>query len=763
MKALIVGFAALLSLSPHTISAQEPAPLSSLSAVHALTNQQAAHRLPAEFEATVTYFRSYERTLFVQDGNNAIYVQPSSPEYQLALGDRIRIQGTTRDSFHPFVYATKIEILRHGDRLKPIDATFGDLSHARYDSNLVRVQARVLAADISVSSDRPGTRLSLLMDGGPAEAYVDSSDPAPLNRLLDTQVEITGVVSGRFDGKMQMTGIVFHVQDMSGVRVLKQAAGDPWNVPLTSADQIFTAFSESNHSQRVRVQGVVTYYVPGLAAVLQEDAHSLWVNTHTRQNLKIGARAEATGFPDVHDGFLRLSQGEIKDTGQTAEVKPLAVKWTDLSSSRHVFDMVAIEGQVVAEVREAARDTYVLNSDGHVFSAVNRHPEQRILRSVPLPPLKAIPIGSRVRVVGVCITEDPNPFNGAVPVDLLMRSSEDITEIARPPLLSVANLVKVVSILILTVVLTTFWIWTLRRRVRQQTESLARRIEAEADQERRNAQLEQRRAHILEEINGNRALPELLEKITELVSFHLKGAPCWCEITDSGRFGQYVPRPQGWRIVRDEIPSRAGGSLGTLCAAMEPSTEPTDDEQLAFFHGTRLATLAIETRRLYTDLVHRSEFDLLTDVHNRFSLEKKLQAMISNAREDKGLFGLVFVDLDEFKQVNDAYGHHTGDLYLQQVAARMKRQLRSGDLLARLGGDEFAVLVSAAQTRSDAEEISIRLHHCFHDPFKINGFTIHGSASIGLALYPEDGTSKDSLLSAADAAMYVAKHTRRQP
>ena len=174
-----------------------------------------------------------------------------------------------------------------------------------------------------------------------------------------------------------------------------------------------------------------------------------------------------------------------------------------------------------------------------------------------------------------------------------------------------------------------------------------------------------------------------------------------------------------------------------------------------------LATLAIETRRLYTDLVHRSEFDLLTDIHNRFSLESYLDQQIEEARQNASIFGLIYIDLNEFKQVNDVYGHQVGDLYLQEVAIRMKRQLRTVDMLSRLGGDEFAVLLPKVRGRVEIEEIALRLERCLEVPFSAEGYVVNGSASLGIALYPEDGATKDSLLSAADAAMYVNKHTRR--
>jgi diguanylate cyclase (GGDEF)-like protein len=155
--------------------------------------------------------------------------------------------------------------------------------------------------------------------------------------------------------------------------------------------------------------------------------------------------------------------------------------------------------------------------------------------------------------------------------------------------------------------------------------------------------------------------------------------------------------------------------------------------------------------------LRRSEFDLLTDIHNRFSLEKRLDAQIEVARQDAGIFGLIYIDLNKFKQVNDQYGHHIGDLYLQEVARRMKQQLRSHDLLARLGGDEFAVLLPMVHNRADVEEVSQRLEHCFEAPLALEENILKGSASFGIAVYPEDGATKDKLLNVADAAMYAAK------
>src|SRR5260370_25687062 len=116
-----------------------------------------------------------------------------------------------------------------------------------------------------------------------------------------------------------------------------------------------------------------------------------------------------------------------------------------------------------------------------------------------------------------------------------MRSADDIQVIARPSWVSVANLVKVVTLLLLVVLAVSGWGWTLKRKVQRQTAALATRIEAEAAMGRRSAQIEQRRSRILEDINGTRPLAELLEEIIVLVSFHLSGAPCCCEMNQGAQ------------------------------------------------------------------------------------------------------------------------------------------------------------------------------------------------------------------------------------
>jgi len=292
------------------------------------------------------------------------------------------------------------------------------------------------------------------------------------------------------------------------------------------------------------------------------------------------------------------------------------------------------------------------------------------------------------------------------------------------------------------------------RRKQRETHATAMRNE-------KVASLERLRSRILEDISGDCPLSEVLEQITALVTFKLEGATCWIQIPEE-HWGAQPVEHDASRILRKEIPGRSGLPLGTLYIALDWRTAQSSDEAEALSAGAGLASLAIETRKLYRDLIHRSEFDLLTNLNNRYSLDRQLEARIGGSRQNGSTFGLIYIDLDRFKEINDLYGHRVGDLFLCEVAYRLSAQLRPVDMLARLGGDEFAALTPELHSRADVEEIALRLEGCFDSLFFIEGNSLCGSASIGIALYPEDGVDKISLFRAADDAMYKVKYSRRQ-
>ena len=685
IKRLLFGAAIFTSTVP-SAGAALPGALTTLEAIHHLNNEQASQRLSVSFQATVSYYRGFDNDLFVQDRDAAIYVDAKSG-LKLVPGDRILVQGTTRASFRPYIEATNIALVGHGALPEPEHPAFEEMIRGETDCRRVTVQAVIRSADLVPDSRSPAptAHLQMLVDGGLADANVDTDDEPALNSLLDARVEITGAVSGQFDNKMQQTGILFHIQSLDGIKVLKRASSDPWSLAATPMDRVITGYKNVDQSQRMRVAGVVTYYQPGSALVLQDGSHSLWVATQSYTPMRIGDRADAIGFPDVQNGFLTLTGSEIRDSYVPAPVQPPTFTWHELASGGNVahgkaFDLVSTEGTVVAEVRQSTEDEYVVQTGTDLFTAILRHSSSN--RPTSTPPLKQLPVGSRIRVTGICMLSSADPFHGEVPFDILMRSSSDIAVLASPPWLNVHNAVLIAAWLLILVFAVGMRGWYLERRNRRQIGSLA--------------YVERRRARILEDINHSKPLAGILESITELVSVRLNGAACWCQVVDGATLGNRPPQlDSSLRTVERTIASRSGASHGTIFAAFDARTKPGNAETEALAMAAELATLAIETSHLYSDLVHRSEFDLLTDAQNRFAMEKTLTAHIQSARQTAGIFGLIYLDLNEFKKVNDRHGHQAGDRYLKELTQRIHEQLRPSDTLARLGGDEFAILVSA--------------------------------------------------------------------
>lgn len=752
MKGLVTAIAIILG-SVSATGATPSATLNTLHAIDALSNAQAAQRPSVAFFATVTYAQPGAGMSFVQEGNESIQVWADA-SVDLCAGDRVFIKGRAKQSFRPMVMADSITVAGHAPLPKPVPASFAELNRSTLDGMRVTIRAVVHNKDTKTYYDHAGTLIHMQMDGGTVDAWVDGDDPDPRQDMFDDEVEVTGISSGKLDGKMHHVGAKLHVSSFADVRILKRSASNPWSLPVTPMDKILDTYHVADQTPRIRVHGTITFYQPGSALVIQNGDNSLWIITTTEKPLRIGSQVDVTGFATLHDNYLALTGGEVLQGPVYTPIAPQPLTWSELPNSKHIFDLISIEGLVMMAVRKPTQDEYFLVSGGQVLSAIYYH--SYVIGS-PTQPMNQIPLGSTVRVSGICFPlQNRVTYIHDLPADILMRTPEDIVIVANPSWLNVRHLILLVGLLFAVVVAVAARGWTVERKVRRQTAAMAARTEAEAA-------LERSRSRILEDINGSRPLDEILDQIIEMLSFMLDGASCWCQIADGAEPGDYrSAKNADLRIVQHEIPARSGPPLGTIFAAFDPLAEPRASEADSLSMAAGLAALAIETRHLYSDLRRRSEFDLLTDIHNRFSLEKRLDEQIEEARLNSATFGLIYIDLDRFKQINDRYGHQVGDLYLQAVALRMKRQLRTVDTLARLGGDEFAALVPTAQTRGDIQEIAHRLGRCFDDPFAIADQLLLGSASIGIALYPEDGATKDSLLNAADAVMYVAKHTQRE-
>jgi diguanylate cyclase (GGDEF)-like protein/PAS domain S-box-containing protein len=166
-----------------------------------------------------------------------------------------------------------------------------------------------------------------------------------------------------------------------------------------------------------------------------------------------------------------------------------------------------------------------------------------------------------------------------------------------------------------------------------------------------------------------------------------------------------------------------------------------------------IAVIRKAERRLH----YLAHHDPLTGLPNRLMFNHRLDTALSKARRSGSMLGLLFFDLDGFKSINDTWGHSSGDLLLQTVAARLRESIRSADTAARLGGDEFVVLIEGIASPADARRIARKLIASISRPIELAGEHVSVTASLGISIYPGDGADRQALLHAADAAMYSAK------
>lgn len=176
------------------------------------------------------------------------------------------------------------------------------------------------------------------------------------------------------------------------------------------------------------------------------------------------------------------------------------------------------------------------------------------------------------------------------------------------------------------------------------------------------------------------------------------------------------------------------------------------------FTGTYGVARDVTEKKKAQELINFQAYhDLLTKLPNRALMEDRLSIAITQAGRNKQNLAVMFMDLDRFKWVNDTMGHTMGDRLLQAVSQRLEDCLRSGDTLARFGGDEFAMVLPEIHSKDDAKIIAEKVLNELKSPFMIDEHELFVSGSIGIAVYPEAGTSRDDLIRSADLAMYSVK------
>ena len=783
-SAIFAGFQILLAmvLLPSRAAAAPPV-LTTVAAVRALTYAQAAEGRPVDLNGIITFYDHAQQVCFFQDSTGYIYIH-TDRDYPVVAGSRVEIHGTTGPGYTTEIDPADIREISRGPLPKPAFVTYAEAARHDNDCRFVTMEGIVRSSTLQTVAQSRVYALDFEVDHRMMEIAI--SNPLHFNplQLLDATVRATGNLSGDFNARDQIVGLQLTVSDASQVVILKPAERNFNEIPITPLSSLLRSDSVLLPPQRIRTRGVLTLYDPGERMVIKDGDDTLLVQTRQMDPMAIGQQIEVTGFPAAVNGSPVLEMAQAIASGGITPLAARDISFADAMSGKYSNDLVALDGEVVSETREHHLDTLTVRSGNRIFQALYRK------NNATTDPIPLYEPGTKIRVQGVCIVHVRGFWGAVESFQIHLRSEHDIRVLALPSWWTVRHMLFVTLGMLGAVLIIFAWgIWV-RWRLGIQEALLRQKVELEAARLDNMARLERQRSHILELINSFEPLDRVFDAIhryaTELwpgvrVYAHVLQNRRLTLVAGSGLDDEDIARLQvidpalssepcavavrTRSVVAHEEPvptwSRAMiSSQGEILGAMTfecAAESPIRFNQNAFDFGCNLAAVAIDNRRLYESALHRSEHDQLTGLPNRVLLDARLDEALRRAHETQGLVAILFLDLDDFKAVNDNHSHRIGDLYLCEVANRFQNCLRESDALGRVGGDEFIVVIADMSDPALAVEVAQRLLQSMKDPFVIEGVTIRGSVSIGVAVFQDVSDTATELKHQADAAMYAAK------
>ena len=770
--------------------------------VHRLPLSAAARAYPVHLRAVVTYFDPGDHLLFVQDSSDGIFVELSEKETaSMRAGDEVNVAGVTTADFAPDVAEARIKVLGHPGLPAPKTPHFGLGRGGREDCHFIELEGVVQR----VAPSRADSLLTLAWGSNTYKAHVLASSES-LAHLLDADVKLRGVCGALFNGKHQMLGIQMFVPGTECIRVLRAPSADPFSMAVTPIADLLQFSRASDMGHCVRLRGTVTYPNRSGCTWLRDATGGVMIQDHDAGGLAAGDLVDVVGFPRIAGFSPALRGARVKRLQPGAPASPVRVTAEDAMKGDLDGQLVQIEGKLIDRLQRPAEQVLSVEAGDTIFSA--QLPSGGAAQ--PLEP------GTRLRLTGICSVETEQSHDLIVPrtFRLLLRSPADVVILGRPPWLTADRVVPILAGAALLMIAALAWAGLLRKRVRAQTFALtAQTVQLQAAHQTTRDALRQARAaesldldskRIVELIARDEPVGPIVQRIAEAVAVHCEGAVC--AILLGAPYGPQVcvapALPAGPLEVLEKIDIRSVSFRPEFRAAQEFSDDPAwaaliDSQQdarfrtfcsapivvdgatagaiAAFFREDRpcgdaqgaqlglwcnIAALALDRRRLHDRLAYRAQHDGLTDLPNRALLYERLDQEIERASRGRRLLGMLYLDLDGFKQINDTYGHAAGDAVLQEVARRITETVRRGDTVARIGGDEFVVLLPMLSRSEDARQVADKIGQELRKPIQSDHHWLSVGACAGVAIWPLDGDRPDSLLRFADAQMYGNKRRR---
>jgi len=727
--------------------------LRSIQQVRHLTPDALNQAPEVHVRGVVTYYDSVAPNLFVQDASGGIWVDlrgmPGEPPRP---GQVLDLHGVAASGFSPYIARPRWTVVAAAPQPKPLRLTYEQASTGVFDSQWVEMEGVVR----SFVEEAEGNVLAIDVAGptGDFKVRVPDYRTAFPMQLVDAKVRFHGVCGSAFNRRNQLVAIHLFMPSLADSTVLDPAPTDPFSVPATLVGNIRKFSADLSDIRRVKIVGTVTARFPQRGLFLMDSTGGLYVESQDGAPVQPGDEAEVIGFPAAGKYTPELKSGSIRGTGKHHQITPANVSGQSALRGGYDAQLVNITGTVRGYRTQQNYSVLVMESDDHMaFEASLRGPSGGEALAA---------VGSRVSLTGVCSVradENGNPSE----FQIVLRNPSDVRILASSPWLDANRALSLLGTLAVLTLSVAAWVFVLRRRVRQQTDLIRMKLANEATLEERYRRTFEQNLTGLYMANQDGDIIDCNDSCAHILGFPsredlLEHRGEAGQITRTFYDGHLVQASGTTEIVNAEHRfTRRGGSTGWVLSNAR-CVQQKNDGRIVIEGGL----VDITDRKLAEEQIQfLAYYDSLTGLPNRTLLQDRLAKALASAKRHKDRVGVLFLDLDRFKNINDSLGHSQGDLLLQELAIRLQTWAREQDTVARLGGDEFIVVLSSIKEAADAAVAAERVAHSISKEFNLRGRVLSVTCSIGISMYPDHGEDVETLIKHADAAMYCSKEGGR--
>jgi len=712
-------------------------------------NEPVKSGINVHIRGVVTYFDTVTPNLFVQDATGGVWVDlRGSRLAPPTIGQVLDLRGVVGFGFSPYVADPQWKVVGNAPPPRPVRVLYDDVALGAFDDQWVQMdgvvrsfiqqaEGSVLVIEVATSTGAFKVRIPNYRDAIPLQ-------------LVDAKVRFTGVCGAAFNSRQQLVSIQLFTPSLKDIAVLTAPPKDPFAIPVTPIADVRRFSADLSNEHRIKVLGTVTARFPQHGFYMTDATGGLYAESDDGTPVAEGDEVEVIGFPSTGSFSPILKSARIRPTRRHFAPSITPVNGETALKGTHDAELVSIDGILRSYREERNGQTLIVQSDDHVtFEATLTHGRVQDLEGLQ---------GSRLSLTGICAIradENGNPADFRI----MLRSPSDILVLASGPWLTTQRAASMVSFLIFMTLCVICWVVILRRRVRRQTQIITTKLKNELALEERYRDIFERNLTGLYIARSNGEIIDCNDACARILGYSARPAL----FADSARAFEIIQKlhetssNQSLSAGKEHSFERPDGTTGWALCSLRVIRDKDGEGDV--FEGS---LVDITERKLAEQRVQfLAFFDSLTNLPNRALVQDRLSKAIATARRQREKLGVLHLDIDNFKIINDCLGHSQGDELLRCIAQRLEGSSRDEDTVARLGGDEFLISLGPINSAEDAAVVAERIANELKPAFSINGHVLNVTCSIGISIFPDHGEDAETLIKNADAAMYASKSSGR--